>query len=92
MFFDVPVYAVMPESGLVVLGELGKWVPISAARISAIEDTKSFLRVSLVGVQKEVVGLAFAKGTTVIATTCTISASGEAIATFDGSSASCKSP
>ena len=45
---------------LALLGEVGKWVPIAAARISHVSSTSSGLEVGLMGEAGETVELAFA--------------------------------
>ena len=83
---------VQPNSKLVFLGELGKWVPTASARVVSVTDhAADGLSVSIVGVAAETVELAFAAAATGPAVTvlCTFGASAEAVATFDGKVAKC---
>jgi hypothetical protein len=81
---------IFPKSGASFLGELGKWVPISATRVTSVADDSTGLTVGVVGEPSERIELAFAKSGAVSSTMCTISADGTATASFDGKTASCK--
>ena len=80
---------IWPVSGAAFLGEIGKWVPVAAARVTSVIDATSGLTVDIVGVAGETVELAFAVGTTVSTAVCKVGSSGTAAATFDGKSAKC---
>ena len=76
---------------LALLGEVGKWVPIAAARISHVTSTSSGLEVGLMGEAGETVELAFAtvgaaeaevEGATVVSAVCKVGAAGTATARF----------
>jgi len=80
---------VWPQSKAAFLGELGKWVPVSEARVSKVIDGPQGLTVTINGVADEKVELAFAVGTKVSTTICKIGSDGTATAKFKGGSASC---
>ena len=76
---------------LALLGEIGKWVPIAAARISHVTASSSGLEVGLMGEAGETVELAFAtvgaaeaeeEGATVVSAVCKVGAAGTATARF----------
>ena len=79
----------LQASGAAFLGEVGKWVPVAAARVSSVVDAKSGLTVGIVGVAGETVELAFAVGTTVYTAVCQVGSGGTATAIFAGESAKC---
>lgn len=82
---------IFPASQLAFLGEVGKWVPVAAARVTSVADAKAGLTVAIAGGDSEVVELAFAAstGTAVATVICTIGSSGKATARFDGKAATC---
>ena len=96
MYSDFGLYHFAPiaaSSNITYLGELGKWVPVAAARTTSIVDSAQSLTVDIVGVVNEKVQLAFydkksGKASSIL---CTISASGTATATIKpGGMGSCK--
>jgi hypothetical protein len=96
-YSDFRLYHMAPifnQSGFVFLGEVGKWVPISEARVVSVEDASSSLVVKILGEVAELVELVFAKSATTkpISVVCTIGTAGTATATFDGAFTQCTSP
>lgn len=88
-YSDFGLYHVAPVSPLsqvAYLGELGKWVPVASARTTAIHDSAAALAVSVVGVPKEKVELAFFDSRTEKVSTvlCVFGASGVASASSAG--------
>jgi hypothetical protein len=93
-YSDFGLYHIAPvfkQSGLAFLGEVGKWVPVSAARVHELRDTASSLVVGIVGEASELVGLAFAKKGSLkpVEVLCTIGRYGTATASYDGTAAKC---
>eukprot|EP01043_Picozoa_sp_COSAG02_P052521 COSAG02_NODE_5672_length_4140_cov_2.941351_1_plen_543_part_10 len=84
---------VMAESGLVFLGEVGKWVPISDSRVSRVHSTVASISVEILGEADEPVELVFAKkgSTQPVSVLCKVGVAGMAIASFDGTAARCTS-
>ena len=82
---------IQPASKLTFLGELGKWVPTAAARVTSVKNAADGLSVAIVGVASEAVELAFvaADGVTVLHTVCTLGATGTATAHCDGRTVTC---
>ena len=80
-----------PASGMALLGELGKVVPLSAQRVPVVASSAAGLRAEIIGVPGERV-LITAVGTktmAVVDTACTIGADGTATFTCHANAATC---
>mgnify|MGYP001426976762 CR=1 FL=1 len=82
--FDLTLYAPVLDHGWVLLGEIAKYVPVSRARVAAVNATAAMLTVDLLGAAHEPVTLVALEppALTVRAVTLTCSAAGTATARF----------
>jgi hypothetical protein len=99
-YADFGLYHIAPvfkKTGRAFLGEVGKWVPVSSARVTAVSDAAAAMTVEIVGEVAEQVELVFAQrgegeasaSAGPVSVLCKIGASGEAKASFDGATAKC---
>ena len=81
--FQLAHTAPVLSNGWVVLGELGKWVPASPDRITAIDAQPAALALGLKGAAGEAVALSFLDASSQLVTArCVLPASGVATLTM----------
>jgi len=98
LYSDFAIWHVAPRSaatGWALLGEMGKFVPVSEARVLAVADEGDGIAVTIAGVPNEAVVLTFLdKANSVHTASCTFAGSGsdwtKAKATCTSQSCSCK--
>lgn len=99
-YADFGLYHIAPvfkKTGRAFLGEVGKWVPVSSARVTVVSDAAAAMTVEIVGEVAEQVELVFAQrgegeasaSVGPVSVLCKIGASGKAKASFDGATAKC---
>ena len=92
---DFKLYHAAPilQNGWALLGEVEKWVPVSAARFQRVEvvgGPRSVVRTHIAGAENETIAVDFASPNgTVTRVTCTVSANLAAVVSSDGT---CEEP